>query len=202
MSQAEQLPWREAGGSCVLLRGSPRKPPNRIPLWGVIYFNHILNTHTHSPHPSPTKKWFIHFEFAPWRFPITPTHGGSILFCGRISVGITPWFVIYWFLGEGVGNADWGRAGGSFDPSKKSHRLSQVKRVSCPGRPSPAWPQPIPRGRSGPLLMANEHARWERVSLPSILGPYYHRGDRYPGLNVTHLFGRLDLLHILWLFSC
>lgn len=50
------------------------------------------------------------------------------------SVGIRPWFMIYWFLEEGVGNAEWGKAGGSFDPSNKSHRLSQTSEESILSR--------------------------------------------------------------------
>lgn len=110
-----------------------------------------------------------------------PPHEALSCSVGK-SVGIRPWFMTYWFLGEGVSNAEWGKAGGAGGtlilPISHTGSVRQAKRASCPGRPSPAWLQPIPGGRSGPLLMAHEHTRWERVLPPFILGPYHHCRDR------------------------
>ena len=173
--QAEQLCCQETGSSRVAL-WIASEPWNRIPLWEVIYFNHILiHTHTYTLRPHLTLKYDL--------FILNLLHGDlqsipppppEALSCSMgESVGIRPWFMIYWFLGEGVGNAEWGKAVGSFDPSNKSHRLSQTSEESILTRKAvPCVTTAHPRGRSGLLLMANEHARWESVLLPFILGPY------------------------------
>lgn len=164
---------QEAGGSRVALWIASSLGKGFL-LWEVIYFNHIL-IHTHT-HTAPTQYDLFVFNSPPWRFPTlsppaTPRRLCPVLWANLLESDL----LVYDLL---ISRREWatrvrqgGGGGGTLIlPSHTGSAVTSEESVMFRKAASCVTAAHSGVGQ-GPLLMAHEHTRWERVLPPFILWP-------------------------------